>query len=222
MPVIRGMPLSVETGKVLRRAGFKYARATPDIESLALELIAGVDRAHLLEPAAAYEIYSVAEVGQQLFPEAGTIASLLAGAKELAVVVGTIGPGLEEGVVDCFRRGEPLRGVLLDGIGSAAIDSLTEEVYRFLASEVSSRGYEVGSPINPGMPGLPITRQWQLFEMAPAWEIGVSLTPSGIMVPRKSTSMVLGIGPQMTKWTKAEVCASCSLSQTCSYKVSQI
>ena len=105
--------------------------------------------------------------------------SLLPGAKELAVVVGTIGPGLEKQVTDYFNRGEPLRGVLLDGIGSAAVDSLTQEVCKFIAGEASSRGYQASSPINPGMPGLPITEQWQLFEMVPAREIGVSLTPRG-------------------------------------------
>ena len=29
-------------------------------------------------------------------------------------------------------------------------------------------------------------------------EIGVRLTASGVLVPRKSISMVIGIGPQMT------------------------
>jgi len=39
------------------------------------------------------------------------------------------------------------------------------------------------------------------------------------MVPRKSISMVIGIGPQMTTWTKAEACASCNLSKTCRYRI---
>ena len=109
--------------------------------------------------------------------------------------------------------------MLLDGIGSAAVDSLTQEVCKFMTGEASSRGYQVSSPISPGMPGLSITEQWQLLEMVPSGEIGVSLTSSGIMVPRKSASMVMGIGPQMTTWTRAEVCAHCSLKQTCPYKI---
>ncbi len=219
MPVIRNIPLRVDTGEVLRRAGAQYARVRTETRSLGLELIAGVHKACLLKPAAAYEIYPVAEITvRQLLME--TAAPLLDGAEELAVVIGTIGPGLEEEVKACFRRGEPLRGVLLDGIGSAAIDSLAEYMRRFLVGEASCRGYRTGSPVNPGMPGLPITRQRQLFEMAPAGEIGVGLTSSGMMVPRKSISMVLGMGPQMTNRAKAGACAACSLNQACSYKVS--
>jgi hypothetical protein len=43
-----------------------------------------------------------------------------------------------------------LRGMLLDGIGSAAVDSLTEEACKLIADEASSRGYEASSPISPG------------------------------------------------------------------------
>ena len=69
------------------------------------------------------------------------------------------------------------------------------------------------------MPGFPMSEQWNLVELAKAHEIGVILTPSGILVPRKSTSMVIGVGPKMTRWTQAEVCARCSLRKTCPYKI---
>jgi cobalamin-dependent methionine synthase I len=69
------------------------------------------------------------------------------------------------------------------------------------------------------MPGFPMTEQWNLLELAPVQEIGVSLSSSGVLVPRKSTSMVIGIGPKMTRWTQAEVCARCSLNKTCPYRI---
>ena len=167
---------------------------------------------HLLEPAVAYEIYPLTEAGDSPF------SSLLPEAKEVAVVVGTIGSGLERQVTDYSSRGEPLRGVLLDGIGSAAVDSLVQEICRLVEDEASSRGYHVGIPINPGMPDLPIVKQRQLLGMVPAQEIGVSLTSSGMMVPRKSISMVIGIGTQIHTWTRAEVCARCDLRKTCPYR----
>jgi len=88
-----------------------------------------------------------------------------------------------------------------------------------ITAEASSRGYQASSPISPGMPGLSITEQWQLLKMVPAQKIGVSLTSSGTMVPRKSASMVIGIGPQMKTWTRAEVCGRCSLAKTCPYRI---
>ena len=227
MPVIRDIPLSLKTGEVLRWEGFRgHSKIRPEIKSLILELLTSVENAHLLEPAMAYEIYSITEMSHRQLSLDGNVVvhgpllpSLLPEAKELAAVVCTIGPKLEKQVTDYFNRDEPLRGLLLDGIGSAAADSLTQEVCKFITGEASSRGYQASSPISPGMPGLPITEQWQLLEMVPAREIGVSLTSLGIMVPRKSASMVIGIGPQIKTWTRAEVCAHCSLRKTCPYRI---
>ena len=92
------------------------------------------------------------------------LPSLLPEAKELAVVVSTIGPRLEKQVTDYTNQGEPLRGMLLDGIGSAAVDSLTQEVCKLIAGEALSRGYQASSPVSPGMPGLPITEQWPVAQ----------------------------------------------------------
>jgi hypothetical protein len=226
MPVIRDIPLSLKTREVLRREGFRErSKVRPEIKSLIRELL--VKKAHLVEPAVAYEIYPITGMSEGQLSLKGNVVvhsplfpSLLPEAKELAAVVTTIGPRLEKQVTDYTSQGEPLRGLLLDGIGSAAVDSVTQEVCKLMAGEASSRGYEASRPFSPGMPcGLPISEQRQLLKMVPAREIGVSLTPAGVMVPRKSVSMVIGMGPQMKTWTRAEVCARCSLRKTCPYRI---
>jgi hypothetical protein len=226
MPVIRDISLNLKTTEVLRRQGLGGAKVRPEIKILIRELLASLKKARLLEPAVAYEYYTVSSMNSsQILLEGDKaihgplIPAIFPDAKELAVLLCTIGPGLEKQVTDYTKSGEPLRGTLLDGIGSTAVDSLTEEVCKVIASDASSRGYQASSPINPGMPGLPITEQWQLLKLVPAQEIGVSLTSSGIMAPRKSVSMVMGIGPQMAKWTRAEVCTRCHLKKTCPYRI---
>jgi hypothetical protein len=227
MPVMHDIPLRLKTTEVLRREGFgKQAKIRPGIKSLILELLARVKRNRLLEPAIAYEILPIAEKDHGQLSLEGNIVvhgpllpSLLPEAKELAVVVCTIGPQLEKQVTKYFDRNKPLDGLLLDGIGSAAVDSLIEEVCKFMTAKALSKGCQASSPISPGMPGLPIAEQWQLMKMVPAREIGVSLTSSGVMVPRKSASMVIGIGPQMRTWSRAEVCTHCGLRRTCPYRI---
>ncbi len=229
MPVIRDIPLSLKTAEVLRRQGFrKGARVRSEIGLLIREVLSSLEKSRLLEPAAAYEYYSVRGMsGSQISLEGDKairgqlLPAIFPEVKELAPVVITIGAKLEKQVTGYSRSGETLRGVILDGIGSAAVDSLAPEVLRLIASEVSSRGYQISSPVYPGMPGFPLTEQWNLLGLVNADEIGVRLTASGVLVPRKSTSMVIGIGPHMTKWTQAEVCARCSLRETCHYRVSE-
>ena len=229
MPVIRDIPLSLKTGAVLRRQGLGgKAKVRPEIKSLTLELLASTESEHLLEPAAACEYYPVTGMsGVQISLEGDkavhgpALPALFLEAKELAVIICTIGPKLEKQASGYTKNGQALRGMLLDGIGSAAIDTLIPETLRIIAKEVSARGYEISSPVNPGMPGFPMSEQWDLLELTKAHKIGVSLTPSEILVPRKSVSMVIGIGPRMTRWTQAEVCARCSLRETCPYKVQE-
>jgi hypothetical protein len=228
MPVIRDIPLSLKIEDVLRRQGIrKHSEVRAEINILIRELLASVSKAHLLEPSIAYEIYTITDLSQRQLPfeddpevHDSLLSSVLDQATEFAVAVCTIGPRLEGQASDYFNQGKPLQGTLLDGIGSAAVDSLSEEVCKLIAEEASARGYEASSPFSPGMLGLPITSQRQLLELVPAQEIRVSLTSSGIMVPRKSASMVMGIGPQMVRWTRAEVCARCHLKETCPYGIS--
>jgi hypothetical protein len=149
------------------------------------------------------------------------IPAIFPEAKELAVILVTIGPKLEQQVADYNKKGELMRAAILDGIGSTAVDMTAVEVLRHLAGEVAPRDYEISGPVNPGMPGFPLTEQWNLLGLVNADEIGVALTASGVLVPRKSTSVVVGIGPHMTRWTQAEVCARCSLNRTCHYKLTE-
>ncbi|MCK4274839.1 MAG: hypothetical protein KAW90_08080, partial [Dehalococcoidales bacterium] len=203
-----------------------YTRIRPEIKNIVLELLESADSAHLLEPTTAYEIYPVTGMDPDkvlLEGDAVVSGSLIPStfpeAKELAAIVCTIGPGLEKQVTEYSQGGETLRAMLLDGIGSAAVDTLVIEVCHCIANEASSRGLQAGSPVNPGMPGLTITEQGNLLGLARAGDIGVNLTSSGIMVPRKSTSLILALGPKMETWTQADVCARCNLRDTCPYTV---
>jgi hypothetical protein len=228
MPLIRNVPLKLDYNQeLLRRQGLGGgARVRPGIKKLITELLAEVEKDALLEPAVAYEFYPIAAMGSERISleggkaiEGPLLPAIFPEARELIVLIATIGPRLEERVTAYSKGGEALRGMILDGIGTAGVDKLIPEAMSVLAAEVAERGYEVSSPVSPGMPGFPMTEQWSLLELAPAKEISVSLSSSGVLIPRKSTSMVIGIGPKMTRWTQAEVCRRCSLRESCPYRV---
>ncbi len=227
MPVIRDIHLSLGySDEVLQRQGMGGgASVRPEIKKVITELLAEVDKESLLEPAVAYEYYPITAMGSNRVSlkgdraiEAPMLPATFPEAKELIVFIVTIGPKLEKRVTEYSKGGKALRGTVLDGIGTAAVDTLIGQALELIAAEVAARGYEISSPVNPGMPGFPMTEQWNLLELAPAKEIGVSLSSSGVLIPRKSASMVSGIGPKMTRWTRAEICARCSLKESCPYK----
>lgn len=227
MPVIRDTRLNLTQDEVLRREGFKeYSRIRPEMQNQIAELLETVNSSDLLQPVTGYYIYDVvtmkpdevalnkgASINGTLLP------STFPEAVKLAVILCTIGPGLENRVTEYSKGGETLRAMLLDGIGSAAVDILAQEACHFIAGKATESGLQAGSPVNPGMPGLPITEQGNILDLAHADEICVSLTSSGIMVPRKSTSIVIAIGRDMHTWTQEEVCARCNLREMCLYTV---
>ncbi len=227
MPVLQDIPIQLKKQEVLRRQGFGgTGKARPEIESLTGELLKSLETHHLLEPRATYDIYPIVEITSSLVRLEGggqingsLIPTSFPEAIELVTMVCTIGPRLEKRVTDYTQGHETLKGILLDGIGSAAVDILAREVYHSISQEVANRDFQAGSPVNPGMPGLPITEQANLLALAHAGEIGVSLTQSGIMVPRKSTSIITAIGGKMQTWSQADICRRCKLSADCPYTV---
>jgi len=227
MPVISTIHLEMEMKEVLRHEGISLpSKLRPEVSALLHELLRSVEDQHLIIPAVVYEKHYVAQIDHRglhlrdnQMLNGSLFASVMSTAKELVVTVCTIGPNLEKRASDYFHSDEPLRGVLLDGIGSAAVDLLAQETCRFLTKKASANGYRAGSPLNPGMRGFPISEQWQLFQLVPAEKIGVSLTPSGVMVPRKSISLVMGIGQRIKSWTQKEACAHCNLKKTCAYRI---
>jgi len=213
--------------QVLRRQDIgARSKLRPELMHVLHELLATIEDLHLLEPTIAYEFHSINEVFHDGLPLKGSesiggslLSSVLPSAKELAVLVCTIGPHLEEKVACYSSRNELLQALMLDGIGSAAVDLLGQEACHFISNEASSHGHQASSPISPGMPGLPISEQRKLFQLVPAEQIGVHLTSSAMMVPRKSVSMIIGIGPDMPTWMQDEVCNRCRINKTCLYRV---
>jgi len=204
----------------------KKSRLTPQIEIMVRELLAVVKSSRLLKPSIAYEIYSIVKIGDDLVRlennatlHGSLFHSVLSGARKLTVAVYTIGSELEDIVTQDFKRNESLRGALLDGIGNAALELLKERVCKLIRGEAASYGYQSSSPISPGMPGFPLSEQGRLFELVPAQEIGLVLTPPGMMVPLKSISAAIGMGPQMPTWSQTEACTRCSSGKTCPYRV---
>jgi hypothetical protein len=66
----------------------------------------------------------------------------------------------------------------------------------------------VGWPVEQGQP--------QIFDLLNAGEIGVQLTESMMMIPRKSLSLVLGVGRELI--AGGRTCDYCSMKETCRYR----
>jgi len=212
---------SLDVAQVLRGQGIDPDRARPDIVAVARDVI---DQAQeLLAPAAMYTTLPVHDFHHQKVVlndgaafEGPLVARALAGATQVALAVTTIGPALEEQVDELFKA-DPVRALALDGAGVAAIGAVSKMVVDRVRAEASVRGLGSGMRASPGQEGWSIWQQRALFSVVPAEQIGVCLADTCLMLPRKSNSFVVGLGPEMQPG--AVTCDFCSRRGRCPWRV---
>jgi hypothetical protein len=180
----------------------------------------------LIAPAALFDLFPVGRVmHNRIVLENGRVlrgadvSRFLAPARQVIVGMATLGPALEKCASRYFAQRERARGYLIDCIGTAALSRLVQELCGRLETTVAvESGYPMGFPISPGDGGWPLDEQRILFELAPAERIGVTLTDSFVMLPKKSISFVIGLGPNIQTGAEGSQCDYCSVRDTCRYR----
>lgn len=213
--------LTLELDLVLRSQGGDPKKARPALRAMSAAM---TERARsMLAPAVAYEILDIAEVRHErlvISPrvsiKSARLAQALGGAKQIAVAVCTIGPQLEEAVGAMFAAGQQVEATVLDGVGSAAVEELSQRACRMFEDMARERSLMTSSPFSPGEPDWPLEAQRDLFDLVPAEEVGVTLKDSFLMHPLKSLSLVVGMGENLS--AGGSPCEFCSLNEVCRYR----
>ena len=134
----------------------------------------------------------------------------------LGLAVITIGEAIEDRIEALFAAREFPLAYMLDSLGSVATEALAEGFLRRLCAERLAQGLKVTSRLSPGYQVWPIEEQRKVFALLPAARIGVQLNPYCIMMPRKSISFAVGIGPE-AKMSGVSPCQACDM-RGCDYR----
>jgi len=179
----------------------------------------------LVRPAIAYDWFATErrDGGKLLLGHVefnlGRHADLMDQAETACAALCTIGPDLEEKAKRLMTAGRNLDAYLLGEAGVFAVDAVMERVRRLVEHEAAKRGWGVGTELAPGqLAGWALEEQKQLCGLLDAAAIGVELTDSGMLVPQKSASLLVGIGPGYTASTVCSPCDFCSNKDTCTYR----
>lgn len=156
----------------------------------------------------------VLENGHRL---SGTLISEHLGpATRVTVLLCTVGQALEKRSSEVSAE-DMVYGLALDGVGSAAVEALANTACRYFEDQAKEAGLQSSIPISPGMVGWPVELgQPEIFSILEPAQINVTLSEYGVMIPRKSLTMVLGAGPTMK--TGGRTCDFCAMRETCRYQ----
>ncbi|OFW72506.1 MAG: hypothetical protein A2Y55_12980 [Actinobacteria bacterium RBG_16_68_12] len=175
-------------------------------------------------PAACYEAYPIERILHDRLELAGgtrigcgPLTSVIAGAEELYVAVCTLGGALDERVRTYREGGRYLEMLLLDELGSWAVDQVRTQLYERVQTELAERGWHLSSPLSPGESAWPIREQRVIFKLLDATTIDVTLGASDLMRPLKSLSLAFGAGSQKLGAEGLTRCHFCSIRDRCRY-----
>lgn len=218
------VPLSVED--VTRSWGSRGARlASPRMLALVAELLERAGTENWIQPAVGFRVWSIVKQGPGWMElsdgsrlQARLLSHHLQGASHLALGVCTVGAVLEKRVSESFALGERLRGAMLDEIGTLVLYRLSDQLETLLQKEAEILRLGASGVLNPGEDGFDLSEQAKVAQLASGDKIGISVTSAGMLVPRKSLSLVMGFGAHMQKWSRGERCDRCGARNRCPHR----
>jgi hypothetical protein len=218
MPVLNDIEIHISIDELLRAQGSAAQR--PAVHEAAQWAIAEAQR--LAEPAAVWDLLPVHQVDGEsarvgdVWLRVGPHADLLAPARQALVSVATIGPALEAEVRRLTQEGSLLESFMLDSAGVLALAAVGGSLIRLAEAQAAQREWGVSLALAPGsLVGWPIHDQKALCSLLDLAAIGVTLNSSRVLVPHKSASRLVGLGPGYTARQVESACRFCPQRETC-------
>ena len=125
----------------------------------------------------------------------------------------TLGSKIEEEIDQKFLSRDVAGGIALDSAAAVAIGQILDQMTGYINELVRGKGYKVFWRLSPGTGDWPASQQLDLANAAGGGQIGLSVTPGGMLVPRKTVTALFSL--QQTSDDCSGSCAGCSLSGQC-------
>ncbi|MEA1959240.1 MAG: vitamin B12 dependent-methionine synthase activation domain-containing protein [Chloroflexota bacterium] len=216
--------LDVTIGKkqLCRRLG--YWNSDEPRASISTLIEETIEEAHqLIEPSCTYQIMDVQHIrrprvtlvnGAKMTVTSDVLSWVLYPCEQAAIFACSIGPKVEEQVARLTEEGYLVKAMILDAIGSEAVEQLAglfqDEVQR-IANKAEA---EITNRYSPGYCDWDIKQQKLIFKNLEADLAGISLSDECLMKPRKSISGIIGIGWTEKRRLRVSPCRFCT-NQDC-------
>lgn len=171
----------------------------------------------LISPRLTFKAWEVGSTARHLQLKNGTVmfspklARTVRGSTDIICFVATIGRAIEHEIQTCMDNRRLSDGYLLDAIGSTAVEQMVQDFCVDMQRWYGFQKRAVTHRFSPGYCDWPVTEQQKLFQLIAADRIGVTLSESSLMQPRKSISGVFGVQPvgSLTTYQPYVACTDC-------------
>ena len=208
--------VTVEKSEVLRYLGhnddlvkqeFKdYMAFFPDIE----ELITGIIKKDL-------NLNTVQFENTNLILKSKDISELLRDCDKCVLMCATLGFNIEKNIRR-YSYNNLTKGIIIDACATTSIEEVCDLVQDSILDKVAKEEKSLTMRYSPGYGDLDISANRDILNVLDAHrKIGVTVTNTGIMIPRKSVVALIGITNEKIGKVK-RTCENCSNRFNCEYR----
>ena len=153
--------------------------------------------------------------GTGFTPAGEDIQEFLKDCDQVILMAATLGMEVENLLRRTQARDMAL-ALVLDATASAAIENVCDNLCSDLEEAFIPR--YLTDRFSPGYGDLPINQQAELFRLLDvSRRIGISLSESGLMVPQKSVTALIGVSDR-PQTRRSRGCAECTMFADCAYR----
>lgn len=148
--------------------------------------------------------------------ESQSLRSFLEGAESCIVMAATLGPRIDSRLA-LYQMTDMARAYVFDIVCLHYIEAGLDEWETAMRGELSKNGEHLSERFSPGYGDLDLSVQSGLLNLIDAKKrIGIELTGSGLMIPQKSVTAILGIKnePFSSGYSRCDACmnrSSCNV-----------
>lgn len=212
MAIYNAQILKIDAAETRRYAGLKKA-VNFDEKNI---LDACEEALLLLQVRGVYKIYNydcenhVVKSAPEFEIVGNSIIKHLAGCEKVACIAVTVGENIEREVTKKFDAGNYVSSVLLDAAATAAVEQAADELEKAIARVVSKESLKMRWRFSPGYGDWQLENQKRFFYVTGADEIGMNLTESLMLVPRKSVTAIIGLEKNLSDNQNVKIKKSCA------------
>ena len=211
--------LGIPVREALHFLGWRGAPIEPELLSRLRALCGEAERT--LEPRVAVRTFDIEAdgcfSGTRFCPEGGDVRAMLAPCCQGVLLAATLGAQSERMLLRAQAR-DAADALLLDAVLSAAIEAVCDAQEAALRKALTAQRLYLTDRFSPGYGDMPLAQSAQILAVLDApRRIGLTLTASGLMLPRKSVTAVMGVSRTPVP-RRPSGCEACSARETCALR----
>ncbi|WP_407313548.1 Vitamin B12 dependent methionine synthase activation subunit [Desulfosporosinus sp. SB140] len=224
--VLEGIAPEVTLQELFASQGADYSRRAPRQEMVDLNLRLLEEAKELIRPVVIWQEVKVMGAGErELYLENAPtlkgqlLPKVLGSADRVILFAMTIGDVIDQRVKNYINKGQTLEAFILDSAGSVMMAKAATTMMTEIEGTYKAKNLSTTFPLGPGhsyWKGLEDVRS--IISFLKGERIGISLTASNLMLPKKSIAMVMGIGSNLPDFGGKTHCDFCHLKGSCTMR----